>query len=68
MREVRPVDDELLIERLRQDTALSSTYAKGLRLAEDGAVVKLESVDGAIGDTVSVSGRVEGSRGELYRT
>ena len=62
------MDDELLIERLRQDTALSSTYAKGLRLAEDGAVVKLESVDGAIGDTVSVSGRVEGSRGELYRT
>ena len=62
------MNDELLVERLRQASALSSTYGKGLQLAEDGAVAKLETVSGSIGDTVSVSGRVEGSRGELYRT
>ena len=62
------MDDELLVERLRHAAALPSTYGKGLRLAEGGAVARLEIVSGSIGDTVSVSGRVEGSRGELYRT
>ena len=60
--------EDLLVERVRQASALSSTYGKGLRLAEDGAVAALETVSGSIGDTVSVSGRVEGSHGELYRT
>ena len=62
------MDEDLLVERVRQASALSSTYGKGLRLAEDGAVAALETVSGSIGDTVSVSGRVEGSHGELYRT
>ena len=62
------MDDGLLVERLRQASALSSTYSKGLRLAQDGAVSKLEAVSGSIGDTVALSARVDGSHGELYRT
>ena len=62
------MNDELLVDRLRQASALASAYAKGLRLAEDGAVAKLTSTAGSIGETAAVSGRVEGSRGELYRT
>ena len=62
------MDEDLLVERLREASALPSTYGKGLRLAEDGCVAKLDTISGSIGETVAVSGRVEGSRGELYRT
>lgn len=57
-----------MVERLRDEAALSSTYNKGLALARGGAVAKLDFIVGSIGSTVSLSGSVEGSHGARYRT
>lgn len=62
------MDADRIIEGLRAEAALSSTYGRGLQLAKGGAVGKFELVAGSLGSTVSLTGRVEGSHGERYRT
>ena len=62
------MNEELITRRLKGSTTLASTFGKGLRLAEDGGVARLDAVEGALGRTAQVSGRVEGSHGELYST
>ena len=62
------MDAGLLVECLKREAALSSTYDKGFTLAKHGAAAKLDMVSGSIGSTVLLSARVEGSRGALYQT
>lgn len=57
-----------LTDCVRNESALSSTYPKGLALARAGAVVACDIVSGAIGSTVALSGKVRGSGDEPYRT
>ena len=58
---------ELLVERLQEEAALSSTYERGLALARNGSVADADEDTGALGATLSLSAVVRGSRGDAYR-
>ena len=61
------MDAEAIVERLRREAALDSTYGRGASLARSGAVASCDVAEGALGSTVILSGAVRGSRGEPYR-
>lgn len=60
--------DNLIVDTLKGEAAFASSYERGLALAVDGAVSKLQVVEGVLGSTVSLDAKVEGSHGNLYHT
>ncbi len=62
------MSDERIIRSLRAETALDSTYSRGLKIARSGAVLSMAKRMGGIGATVSLNGRVRGSGGAYYAT
>ena len=57
---------EKVIERLRAEAALPSTYQRGVAIWRDGGVLKLAKNGGELGSTVGLRGRVAGSDGGYY--
>lgn len=57
---------EKVIERLRAEAALPSTYQRGVAIWRDGGVLKLAKNGGELGSTVGLTGRVAGSDGGYY--
>ena len=69
MRGRAAMDEARIIERLREEAALSSTFRKGSALADEPGMVEIEMLaSGSIASTISLTGNVEGSYGSSYRT
>ncbi len=54
-------------QKLKNEAALDTTFAKGLKLALDGCVLSCSEMEGTFDWTPRVEGIVEGSRGAEYR-
>ena len=57
-----------IVTCLQNEASLDNTFAKGLALALDGGVLACEEEPSAIMGTVRLSGSMEGSHGQVYRT
>lgn len=66
MREHAP--EQPIVRRLRREAALDSTFSRAVRIQRGKGVLSYDVAKGSFGDVVVLSGSVEGSKGERYRT